>query len=174
LGFSVGTSNQLRDELDVGRAGFVKPDEVKTKVAEALRAFMDSDSHLLTHDLSERCIASRVAYHLQHCFPDHSVDVEYNRAGHTAKRLNLPPECAKFVDENGESLVFPDIIIHHRGADGPNLLGIEIKKEGDRRGVECDRLRLKALKLQMKYTAGALLVFETRAGRESRISIEWL
>ena len=89
--------------------------EVERRVEEALRAFQQQDRYLLEHNLSERCIAARVAFHLQRSFPEYSVDVEYNRAGDVPKRLELPEECANSVDDDGRALVVPDVIVHHRG-----------------------------------------------------------
>jgi hypothetical protein len=153
----------------------VKDEEVRARVDDALRAFTEVDRYLLENDLNERCIAARVALHLQRTFPEYVVDVEYNRAGDTPKRLNIPEECANSFDESGRALVVPDIIIHRRGNEGPNLLGIELKKISDPRGPECDRLRVRALRAQLGYENGALLVCETRRGREPSIAVsEWL
>jgi hypothetical protein len=125
--------------------------EVKNRVEAALAVFEEEDYHLLEHDLSERCISARVAMYLQELFPDYSVDVEYNRAGETPKRLNLPEHCANYVDEQGRALVVPDVIIHRRGAEGPNLLAIEVKKTSNPDGSACDRERIQALRTQLQY-----------------------
>jgi len=149
--------------------------EVERRVEEALQAFRHDDRYLLEHNLSERCIASRVAFHLQHFFPEYSVDVEYNRAGDIPKRLDLPDECANSVDDDGRALVVPDVIVHRRGTAGPNLLGIELKKMGDPRGPDRDRDRLRALRARLDYRYGALLECETRPGHEPCIRVrEWL
>lgn len=73
-------------------------------------------------NLGERCIAARLAFHLQRVFPEYHVDVEYNRTGDTPKRLDVPARCANSLDDEGRALVVPDIIVHLRGPDGPNLL----------------------------------------------------
>lgn len=149
--------------------------EVARRVDEALQAFRQNDGYLLEHNLSERCIAARVALHLQRCFPDYSVDVEYNRAGDMPKRLDLPEDCANSFDDDGRALVVPDIIVHRRGPAGPNLLGIEIKKAGDPRGFDCDRNRIVALKKRLGYEHGALVECETRTGRQPSIAVsEWI
>ena len=72
--------------------------EVERRLAEALRAFWDADRYLLEHNLSERCIAGRVAFHLQHSFPEYQVDVEYNRAG-DIPRCALRPRGAGTAGE---------------------------------------------------------------------------
>ncbi len=149
--------------------------EVERRVEESIQSFQQEDRYLLEHNLSERCIAARLAIHLQRFFPEYSVDVEYNRAGYIPKRLDLPEECANSVDDEGRALVVPDVIVHHRGLDGPNLLGIELKKAGDRRGPNCDRERIRALRARLDYCFGALLECETRAEHEPRIFVrEWL
>jgi len=149
--------------------------DVARRVDEALQAFRRDDDYLLEHNLSERCIAARVALHLQRSFPDYSVDVEYNRAGDTPKRLYLPEECANSFDDDGRALIVPDIIVHRRGSAGPNLLGIEIKKVGDPRGLDFDRTRIVALKTRFGYEHGALVECETRTGRERSIVVsEWI
>jgi hypothetical protein len=89
---------------------------------------MRRDRHLFENNLGERCIASRLAMHLQNAFPEHSVDAEYNRAGDIPKKLGLPPECANSQDDDGQSLAVPDVIVHRRGPEGPNLLVLEVKK----------------------------------------------
>lgn len=149
--------------------------EVDRRVGDALQAFEQEDRYLLEHNLSERCISARVALHLQHFFPGYCVDVEYNRAGDIPKRLDLPDECANSFDDDGRALVVPDIIVHRRGSAGPNLLGIEVKKAGDRRGPGCDRRRILALRERLGYSYGALLECETRHGHQLSIFVrEWL
>jgi hypothetical protein len=106
--------------------------EVRRKLEDALRRLAADDRHLLENDLSERCIASRLAMYLQPDFRDWAVDVEYNRDGDTPKRLGLPKECANYVNQAGEALVVPDVIVHRRGPAGPNMLVLELKKTTNR------------------------------------------
>lgn len=149
--------------------------EVQQRVAEALAGFEQEDSYLLRNDLGERCIAARVAFHLQRVFPEYHVDVEYNRAGDSPKRLQVPEECANAIDDEGRALVVPDVIVHQRGPDGPNLLGLELKKTTDTRGLDCDRERIRALRARLGYVFGALLECDTRPDHEPRIRVaEWL
>jgi len=149
--------------------------EVRGRVEAAIGAFMARDYYLIEHDLREECISARLALHLQALFDDYSVDVEYNRAGDLAKRLQLPDECAKKRDREGRALVLPDIIVHRRGPDGPNVLVIEIKKTSNPLGFDCDRRRIRAFRSKLGYTFGALLECETREGRDPKMAIlEWL
>lgn len=149
--------------------------KVERRVREALQEVAKSDRHLLEHDLSERCIASRLAMYLQKSFPEYSVDVEYNRAGVSPKRLGLPDQCANYRNNNGEALVVPDLIVHRRGPKGPNVLVIEVKKTTNRDPHQCDRERVRAFRAQLGYRYGALIECETRQGHEPGIMIsEWL
>jgi len=146
--------------------------EVRDQLEQAVRRLWEEDRYLLENDLSERCIAARLAIYLCERFPDHDVDVEYNRAGDTPKRLNLPEECANYWNKNGEALVVPDVIVHRRGSDGPNLLVIEMKKTSNREGWDCDRRRIHAFREQLRYSFGALIECET-AESDVRIA-EWV
>jgi hypothetical protein len=113
--------------------------------------------------------------YLQQRFPEYSVDVEYNRKGALPKRLHLPEECANYTNEDGESLVVPDIIVHLRGQEGPNVLAIEIKKTTNPDSRWCDHMRIHAFREQLAYGSAALIVCETRAGHKPSAAInEWL
>lgn len=92
----------------------MKREDVRTRLDTALARLVAQDAYLSTNNLLERCIAARLAMYLQHEFPEPHVDVEYNRDADTPKRLRLPDECANDVDEHGESLVVPDVIVHRR------------------------------------------------------------
>lgn len=85
-------------------------DEVRRRLQAALEKLVSDDAYLLAQSLGERCIAARLTMYLQHEFPDHHVDAEYNRDADTPKRLDLPEDCANYRDEHGESLVVPDVI----------------------------------------------------------------
>ena len=106
-------------------------------------------------------------YNLQPALNGWSVDVEYNRHGDTPKRLGVPEECANAVNENGEALVVPDLIVHERGPHGRNLLIVELKKTTNPVPRACDRHRVDAFRAQLRYTYGALIECETRRGRQT-------
>jgi len=149
--------------------------EIKEKLLVANQKLIAADAHLLEHDLSERCIASRLAMYLQQEFPEFSVDVEYNRIGAHPKAMALPEECANYRSKNGEPLVVPDVIVHKRGAEGPNLLVLELKKTTNRDSRVCDQMRVKAFRKQLGYANAALVECETRKGRAPEVRIvEWL
>jgi hypothetical protein len=108
--------------------------------------------------------------YLQHEFPEHHVDVEHNRDADTPKRLRLPDECANDVDEHGESLVVPDVIVHRRDPEGPNILVLEVKKTTNQDPLHCDSMRIRAFRSQYGYEFAALIVCETRAGQAAAAS----
>jgi hypothetical protein len=142
--------------------------EVTTRLNRALREVEENDRYLLEFDLSERSIVSRVALYLQNEFPDFNVDVEYNRDGATPKRLGLPQGYANF-NENGQVLVVPDVIVHRRGHDGPNILVLEVKKTTNAEPRDYDRERVRALRTQLRYEFGAQIECETRRGHQPAI-----
>jgi hypothetical protein len=149
---------------------------VERHLNDALQKLMENDRYLLEVDVSERCIASRLAFYLQNEFPEYLVDVEYNRDGDVPKRLGLPEECANYRDNNGQALAVPDVIVHRRGRDSPNLLVLELKKTTNPDPRDCDRARVRALRKQLGYSFGALIECETRQGRRppgATVS-EWL
>lgn len=93
-----------------------------------------------------------------------STDCEYNRQGDEGGRkkavLNVY-ELPKAVD--------PDIIVHQRGPDGPNLPVIEVKPaSSDENDKEHDRRKLQAyLEKPHSYTFVVFLTYECKekAGR---------
>jgi hypothetical protein len=149
------------------------PAELQRALFDALEELIAKDSYLLEHDLSERCIAARLSLYLQPRCEKYAVDVEYNRKGDSCKRLGLSDDCANYRDANGESLVVPDLIVHARGAAGPNLLVVELKKTSNTAGRGCDRERVHAFLQSLGYHCGALVECETRHGRAPCTRVEW-
>jgi hypothetical protein len=56
-------------------------DDVRRRLDAAVTRLVHDDGYLFANNLGERCIASRLAMYLQHEFPEHAVDAEYNRDG---------------------------------------------------------------------------------------------
>lgn len=134
-----------------------------------------SAGYLFANNLGERCIAARLTMYLQHEFPEQNVDAEYNRDGDIPKQLGLEDDCANYVDENGESRVVPDVIVHLRGPDGPNILVLEVKKTTNPAKHNCDSARIHAFRAQYHYEFAARIVCETRPHRPPAAQIaEWL
>jgi hypothetical protein len=148
--------------------------EVRAHLEAALRRLVEHDRYLLENDLSERCIASRLAMYLQAEFSDYAVDVEYDRHGFEPKRMGLPDECGNRRDREGRARVIPDVIIHRRGAEGPNILVLEMKKTTNPEARDCDYQRILAFRRQLGYSCAALIECETRAKHEPNARItEW-
>ncbi len=146
-------------------------DPVRERVSEALRTLLSRDARLLEYDAAERAIAAKLACYMAPLFPEHDVDVEYNRHGLDPKSLELPPNC----EGGGEKLVIPDIIVHRRGLDTDNLLVVEIKKETNRESRACDLAKIHAMKKQLGYTRGVLIDLPSGPGAERRQPKEaWL
>jgi len=144
---------------------------VRARLDAALERLVELDAYLFENNLLERCIAARLAMYLQHEFPDHHVDVEYNRDADIPKRMGLPEECANDIDEHGRSLVVPDVIVHRRGPQGPNILVLEVKKTTNPAPLHCDQRRIRAFREQYGYEFAALIMCETREGRAAAAQI---
>ena len=148
-------------------------DEARDRLERARARLRREDRHLLMIDVSERCIAARLAMYLQDYFRNYDVDVEYNRHGEDTKQLqDLVYEHDCYRDRDEGRAVLPDVIVHKRGVCDSNLLVIEMKKSGRVCGIEKDRRRIQAFRAQLGYEFGALVVCET--GKESSIAVkEW-
>jgi hypothetical protein len=142
---------------------------IRTRLEAALHRLLQEDRYLLENDLSERCIASRLAMYLQESLPEYNVDVEYNRDAAEPKRLDIPEGCANRQDEHGRGLVVPDVVVHRRGRDGPNILVLEVKKTSNPESFGCDRERIRALRARNSGT-GVAPSSTARPGRGSNLA----
>ena len=128
---------------------------VREAVRRGLNRMAVQNAHLFDIDVNERTLTQRLATYLQDEFPDWNVDCEYNRDGTVPKRLQALKRRRKNV--------FPDIIVHRRGAAGPNLLVVEAKKSTDLNADNqaLDYLKLSAYKEEFGYVSTAFVVFYT-------------
>ena len=134
-------------------------DEVQRRLGVALQKFNDNDQILLRYDVHECCIAARLAMYLQAEFPQYSVDTEYSRDGGVApKRLALPAQCGR----KKHGVVRPDVIVHHRGPEGLNLLVLELKKSVSAVPPQCDHNRIRAFRRVFGYAFGATIMCQMR------------
>ncbi|MHA1727972.1 MAG: hypothetical protein ACTSWY_04495 [Promethearchaeota archaeon] len=127
-----------------------------------LKQFREKDWILLKNNVSERCIAHKIAEYLNIYLKekhdntiksqDLSVDCEYNRFYTDSKRIdnkdnqiydifreklkNRKLEKVIDIKELMFELVTPDIIIHKRDYCKNNLCVIEIKKDTDSRSIK--------------------------------------
>lgn len=126
------------------------------RVRIAIKRLHVHDSYLLENNASERCIAHKLAEHLQRLFPLWNVDCEYNLNMNEIKVLEGLRECD---ERRATDRVFPDIIIHKRGLK-KNLLVIEIKK--NHLDPKCDEKKLElftAPEGEYNYVLGLFLKF---------------
>jgi len=139
--------------------------ETKDLVAKATTTFLteNNNGYLLEKRASERTISHKLAEHIQKKFPGWQVDCEYNRNRKDSKRL---------PDYHGKSKrVFPDIIIHKRGASD-NLLIIEMKKDANKKVGKKEKDRISDFKKYYGYKYGLFMNLKT--GKVPNIVLEWV
>ena len=113
-------------------------------------------------------LPARLAVYLEPHFPQHRVNVEYNRHGLRPKRLKLPAY-------GGEKLILPDVVVHRQGHDENNLLVIQVKKETNKESREYDRAVIAGMKQDYGYTWGVLIDLPAGPGATNRKAhLEWL
>ena len=150
----------------------MRTDEAKNYLERAIARLEHADCHLLVVNVSERCIAARLAMYLREYFVDYDVDVEYNRHGPDVKQLHeVVQDCPRDRDDEGQS-VLPDVVVHRRGGDDSNLLVIEMKKSSNQSRMDSDRKRIRAFCKELGYNVGALVVCKT--GHRPAISVDWV
>jgi len=149
---------------------------IESSLYSSIDRLFRNDLFLLTYDVHERTIAHRLAVYLEHKFVGFHIDCEYNN--------DLDSESGRkqvyYSNSSIGSGVYPDIIVHHRGLNGPkhNLLVLEIKKKS-RPQNEIDQDRQKLLSYtgidarnHLSYARGALLVLGVK-NEAGQSSIEW-
>ena len=153
----------------------MKTDKAKCYLEQATARVEEEDRHLLEIDVSERCIAARLAMYLREYFYNYHVDVEYNRDGEDKKKLHdlvYKHDCYRARDDEGQR-VLPDVIVHKRGNNNSNLLVIEMKKlAAHQADIEKDKLRIRVFRKELDYKFGALVVCETK-GNPTIYVKEW-
>jgi hypothetical protein len=137
----------------------------------ALQLLFANDAFLLEANVKERAIAAKLACYLALQFPEHDVDIEYNRHGLEPKRVNLPAHCRG----GGDKLILPDVVIHRRGNDQHNVLVIQVKKQTNPEPRDCDRAIIEAMIQDFEYAHGLLIDLPTGPGaRDRKPLLEWL
>lgn len=144
-------------------------DETERIMKSAIERFNQADVYLLINDLSERCICSRLAFHIQQKllelpdFKEYTVDVEYNRGSNS---LEMVPKCLH------SKKIVVDLIVHKRGFSEIegfiNLFCVELKKSTNRNGYSKDKQRLQdmvAPQYGFCYKAGYMVVADMRNHR---------
>ena len=146
--------------------------DIAQKILAAINALLHDDALLFEVDVNERSISHRLALHLTPQFPECDVDCEYNRNGHSPKRLQLEQPKIDADDTDG-ARVFPDIIVHNRNSDKNNLLVIEIKKSTSKIADEFDLKKLTAFRTELNYKYGLFLRFESSTSKPGILKAEW-
>ena len=132
---------------------------VEGRLKDAVKLLYMKDSHLFGVDAKKRSLTFRLGLHHQQLFPEFTVDCEYNRDGKAIKKK-----------DPGEPPTIPDIIIHKRGHDGPNLLAIEAKKKLDS-ASSYDQVKLLGYKQSQKYAYAVFIVLPASFGGHT---IKWM
>jgi len=149
---------------------------IESSLYSSIDQLFRNDLFLLTYDVHERTIAHRLAIYLEYRFAGFHVDCEYNN--------DLDSETGRkqvyYSNNSSGTGAYPDIIVHHRGLNGPNhnLLVIEIKKNSSATNeIDRDREKLYSYtasdgRSHLSYARGALVVLEVKE-LAGQFSIEW-
>lgn len=130
-------------------------DTCRRRIERSIDRLIDHDWRLLELGPSERAVTHRLAVYIEQEFPSWNVDSEYNRQGDEGKRKQIILEIG---EDPGD--VDPDIIVHVRGPQGPNLLALELKPESSSRAEkDRDRKKLKAYIRQHGYHHAAFIIY---------------
>lgn len=148
--------------------------EISEPLIAAIKQLLIEDRYLLDHDANERSLSHRLAGHLTPRFRDWQVDCEYNLMGHDPKRVRLDGSELVRADDTNGSLVYPDIIIHHRGVPeaAGNLLAVEIKKTTTAKSSK-DADKLRAYRRHLGYEYTLLLIFGVE-GKGPEVQAVWI
>lgn len=124
-----------------------RDNKIRRIIEHALEILYRTEKELMNEKAHEQTISARLMLHLQHLLPDWNVDVEYNRQGENRETK---------TDSNGDKRK-PDIIIHRRGPEGPNLVVILVKCEWNRESRENERTTADSIKKEHNYQAAFVL-----------------
>lgn len=144
-------------------------DELIVLLNKSIKNFKENEEVLFSINVHERSMTHKFAEYIQVNLKemgfDFIVDCEYNRYGLDPKEISLLKDIVG-EEVSTASLdsktVFPDIIIHKRGSEGPNMLVIEAKKDASKSSENKDIEKLKYIKNQFKYEHAVFLNFKTK------------
>jgi len=95
--------------------------QIEELLEEAKHRFLRDEAYLLVADVNERSLTHKFAEHLQAILGrEWSVDCEYNPYGTDTKTIEDVKEIvgrSAPTDETIAKTVYPDIIVHRRGAE---------------------------------------------------------
>jgi hypothetical protein len=166
-------------------------EEVKERLANAIRTFRERDGSLLRRNLSERCVTHKLAEHIAVQFPEYDVDCEYNRNIDDSKNIEVDEDdltkalrekyAERIADLSADEVLslstFPDIIVHRREQNFPhNILVLEIKKDNCKIPHDLDRLKLARFidPQSYGYQLGAFITVPTGNAWENEFDFDWI
>ncbi len=133
--------------------------EIKQIIEEAVSDLYFKDRALIDDRAHEQAISAKVMCYLQNALPDWHVDVEFNRQGKKRKaKTDLTGAIRK-----------PDIIIHKRGPEGPNLALLLVKCEWNQEPRNHDAEVARNIKQKYGYRFAFLLEIERQRFQLSEI-----
>ncbi|OGZ27293.1 MAG: hypothetical protein A3F95_00020 [Candidatus Nealsonbacteria bacterium RIFCSPLOWO2_12_FULL_39_31] len=140
---------------------------IENILKQAKRCFLENDHYLFTVEANERSLTHKFAEYLQNIFGyEWSVDCEYNRFGQDGKKIVEIIEQMVGKDtitsETKTRTVYPDIIVHKRGLEGPNLIVIEAKKDATVKEKSGDVKKLKIIKEKYNYKFAIFVNFKIK------------
>lgn len=140
---------------------FPEPQETIARLVKATHAFLASETDLLEVDVNERSLTHHLAVHIAPYFDQWHTDCEYNRLGDKVKNLPRPEEFKTYPDETSAMTIFPDIIVHRRRTLY-NCAVVEVKKAGNKKGLDLDAEKLRGLTMagDYDYTVGLHLIID--------------
>lgn len=149
-------------------------EQINDRVKAAIEKLAKQDLYLLEKNASERCVTHRLAVYLESEFTGRSVDCEYNLGAKGIKTLMVLRTRKKDLVTPKRVSVYPDIVIHRRGQDGPNDLIIEIKKHNaSSRESEFDRVKIEGYVAELGYKRGLLLTLPGGTVGKRTFGLAW-
>lgn len=112
-----------------------KKEGTETRIRQACDRLYFQDKWLISNKTHGRTIAAGIANYLAPLFDGWDVDSDYNREGIEGQ----PKRRAEERSGVRGKLLIPDIIIHKRGPDGPDLVAIQVKGFGTQKIVKRTR-----------------------------------
>jgi len=125
-------------------------ERIEEAINSSLKMLYTQDRDLLNQRGLEVTINAKLACYIQSHLPEWNVDVEYRREGDN-------PKC----NSEGKE-VQPDIIIHQRGPEGPNICAIEAKGHWNDEGRAIDKGKLADYKSAQGYTTAYFIEYGSK------------
>ena len=160
------------------------PQTILDAVSGALEDLVKWDQELLQHAALELAHVHRFGVYLECRLRAHlaegrlTIDLDYDRDGQFAKETYFDPPLRSKTDEDGTTRFRPDLIIHRRGREGPNVLVLEWKKHADPGTVSLLQQRIQHIQRAFHYTLGVIVNsyddrVEWRVVRDEGRPFEW-